>query len=249
MSDLARFFLQTGQLDSGRVRIYGDDAHHITRVLRLRVNDKIECVNQDGKVYQVRLAKLGSEVIGVVEGVLHSDPESPLVVTLYQGLAKGDKMDLVIQKAVELGAAEIIPFTSSYTVVKLEDKRAKARHQRWQRIALEAAKQSGRTRVPEVSELHSFPEVVNSVQGRQNEGELAVLAYEAEKTQGIKALQKQPARVSVIVGPEGGFAPEEVESLKFAGAKTVTLGPRILRTETAGLVLLSIIGYRWGDLG
>lgn len=229
--------------------ISGDDAHHITRVLRLNVDDRIECVDPEGCVYLVRIKKTGPEVVGAVDERLPVHQESPLVITLWQGLAKGDKMDLVIQKAVELGAAEIVPFTSRYTVVKLEEKKAKTRRERWQRIALEAAKQCGRTRVPEVSRLHSFAELAANVQQRQSEGELVVLAYEAERDQGLKDLQGKPARVSVIVGPEGGFSPEEAETLQSAGAQAVTLGPRILRTETAGLVLLSIIGYKWGDLG
>lgn len=247
--NLARFFLQPEQIHGDQVAISGDDAHHITRVLRLRVGDEIECVDPSEKVHRVIIRELGPRVLGVVQGTVASSQESPLTLTLFQGLAKGDKMDLVIQKAVELGVDEVVPFSSRYTVVKLEEKQAKSRHARWQRIALEAAKQSGRTCIPFIGELHSFSELVATVKKRSGHGDLVLLAYEAEKRTGIRDVEGKPSVVSVIVGPEGGFAPDEVETLKSAGVEVVTLGPRILRTETAGLVLLSIMGYKWGDLG
>lgn len=248
MIDLARFFLQQGQIQGGRVVITGDDAHHLTRVLRLRSGDEIEGVDEGGQVYRIRLESIGNEVLGLVEETLDYQQESPVEITLFQGLAKGDKMDFVIQKAVELGVREVVPFTSRFTVVKLEEKKAKSRQARWERIAHEAAKQSGRTRLPVIGDLHDFAQLRATVKERSAQDELVILAYEGEKQQGIGKLEKQTSEVSVIVGPEGGFAPDEVEALASAGARVCTLGPRILRTETAGLVLLSIIGYKWGDL-
>lgn len=247
MIDLARFFLQPGQLQGDQVVISRDDVHHITRVLRLGVGDKIECV-LDGQVHVVRIQELGSSVLGIVEETVERSQESPLKLTLFQGLAKGDRMDLVIQKAVELGATEIVPFSSRYAVVKLEAKQAKKRHERWERIALEAAKQCGRTRLPVVHELYTFGDVVASVEERHQTGELVVLAYEGERQTSLGDLKEEPQGAAAIVGPEGGFTPEEVKQLSLAGAKVCTLGPRILRTETAGLVLLSMLGYKWGDL-
>lgn len=241
--------MQPGQLQGEQVVVTDDDAHHITRVLRLGVDDEIECVDPMGQVHLVRITDVGKRVLGTVVGVLECAQESPLALTLFQGLAKGDKMDLVIQKAVELGVRDIIPFSSRYTVVKLDEKQMANRQTRWRRIAVEAAKQSGRTRIPVVHELYSFSDVVGSIAAGQGEGNLAILAYEAEQHMGISDVEAQPPAVSVIVGPEGGFAPEEVEALAQAGAKVCSLGPRILRTETAGLVLLSIVGYKWGDLG
>ncbi len=246
---LARFFLQPEQIHGDQVTISGNDAHHITRVLRLRVNDAIECVDCSGFVHRVIIAELEPRVLGTIQETVATSQESPLTLTLFQGLAKGDKMDFVIQKAVELGVDEIVPFSSRYTIVKLEEKQAKNRQSRWQRIALEAAKQSGRTRIPVVYELNSFAELVASVKKRHAQGDLVILAYEAEKQMRFGDLKGQPSIVSAIVGPEGGFASDEVETLTSAGARAVTLGPRILRTETAGLVLLSIMGYKWGDLG
>lgn len=247
--DLARFFLEPGRLHQGRVVITGDDAHHITKVLRLRVGDMIECVDSSGQVHLAKIQSLGGSVQGTLEETVESSQESPLSLTLFQGLAKGDKMDLVVQKAVELGAGEIVPFSSRYTVVKLEKKQAQSRQARWQRIALEAAKQSGRTRIPRVGELHTFKELVARIEKDHARGDLVVLAYEGEKRMGLKDLETSGKTVSAVIGPEGGFAPEEVEELKLAGAEVCKLGPRILRTETAGLVLLSLLGYKWGDLG
>jgi 16S rRNA (uracil1498-N3)-methyltransferase len=181
--------------------------------------------------------------------MVESSQESPLAITLFQGLAKGDKMDLVIQKAVELGAIEVVPFTSRFTVVRLEEKQARTRQTRWERIALEAAKQSGRTRIPIIGPLHTFSGLSEAVKARCALGDLVILAYEGATKMGIGSLDDPKQGVAVIVGPEGGFAPDEVEALALAGAKVCTLGPRILRTETAGLALLSMIGYKWGDLG
>ncbi|NMB00221.1 MAG: 16S rRNA (uracil(1498)-N(3))-methyltransferase [Firmicutes bacterium] len=249
MSNLARFFVEADQIDQGKVVIYGDDAHHITRVLRLTHGTTIECVDPSGTVHRVSIEELGSKVVGVIQGTSTESQESPVYFTLFQGLAKGDKMDLVVQKAVELGASEIVPFSSRFSVVKLDPKQAENRKKRWERIALEAAKQCGRTRLATVSDLHSFKELVAEVQKRHSEGNLVLLAYEGEKQVSLGDLTGNPKAVSAIVGPEGGFAPDEVEELTRAGAQVCTLGPRILRTETAGLVMLSVLGYKWGDLG
>ncbi len=250
VSNLARFFVQANQIKNGTVVIVGDDAHHITRVLRLQPGSLVECVDQDEQVHQVELQELGTVVVGSVQQTLGLSQESPLHLTLFQGLAKGDKMDLVIQKAVELGVHEIIPFTSRYTVVKLTEKQATTRHERWERIAHEAAKQCGRTRLPVIHQLHSFAQVLTSIQTRRSGGELVLLAYEGEKHQGLKQVDAHhPTAVSVLIGPEGGFSSEEVADLAQVGAHTCSLGPRILRTETAGLVALSLLGYKWGDLG
>lgn len=249
MIDLARFFVSEDQLRLGVVEISGDDAHHIAKVLRLQAGDVVECVDPQGLVHVVRLEKVGTVVQGQVEETREGLQESPLHLVLFQGLPKGDKMDYVVQKAVELGAAEIVPFTSRYTVVKLGAKQEENRKKRWERIALEAAKQCGRTRLPQVGEVYSFAELVARVGETVSEDHVVLAAYEAERSAGIAQISGTPHAVSVIVGPEGGFAPEEMAQLQQAGASVITLGPRILRTETAGLVALSILGYRWGDLG
>jgi len=246
---LTRFFIEQDQLREGRVTITGSDAHHITRVLRMEPGELIECVDADGFLHLVRLEEVGQEVKGLVEETRKGLQESPLHLVLFQGLAKGEKMDYVVQKAVELGAAEVVPFSSRYTVVQLGAKQAENRLRRWERIALEAAKQCGRTRLPKVAPVHTFAQVVERIRASASAEHLVLAAYEAEREQGIAQIQAQPKAVSAVVGPEGGFTPEEIQQLQEAGAQICTLGPRILRTETAGLVMLSILGYRWGDLG
>lgn len=247
--ELVRFFIEHEQLRNGEVTITGSDAHHITRVLRLGPGEIIECVDPEGLLHLVRIEEAGAAVRGKVEETRKGLQESPLHLVLFQGLTKGEKMDLVVQKAVELGAAAIVPFTSRYTVVQLGDKQAEKRVERWERIAREAAKQCGRTRLPRVERVHSFAEVVDRVRAAADREHLVLAAYEAERERRISEIQAAPKAISAIVGPEGGFTPQEIAQLEEAGAVICTLGPRILRTETAGLVLLSILGYRWGDLG
>lgn len=247
---MPRFFLTDENIMGTRVRITGDDAHHIVRVLRLKAGDHIEVAFGTGEIGVVELTSLRKDAVeGKVVQRFRSYQEPPLRLRLFQGLAKGDKMDFVIQKAVELGVKEIVPFTSQYTVVKLEAEAQARRQKRWQRIAEEAAKQCLRTELPLVRPLISFHEVLAELKERPQD-ELVLLPYEHEEKQGIKRLPPEEwGAVSVIIGPEGGFHPHEVEAARAVGASVVSLGPRILRTETAGLVALSLVGYRWGDLG
>jgi 16S rRNA (uracil1498-N3)-methyltransferase len=249
VTELARFFLGPGQPRGNDCEIWGDDAHHITRVLRLRPGDEIECIDTEGLLHKVEITETGDPVRGLVRETESAHYEPPLSITLFQGLAKGDKMDWVVQKAVELGAAEVVPFSSRFTVVKLADKQRETRRQRWERIAVEAAKQCGRTRLPQVSPVLGWQELVSEVKRRIGEGELVLLAYEGEEKRTLSRITAEPSAVSIVIGPEGGFAPDEAELLAEAGVEPISLGPRILRTETAGVVALSLIGYRWGDLG
>ncbi len=248
MNELTRFFLQPSQPRQGQVRIEGTDAHHITRVLRLRPGHEIECIAENGQVYLVEINETGETVSGTVKEKRTASSESPLSLSLFQGLAKGDRMDWAVQKAVELGVGEIIPFTSRYTVVRLNAKQQDTRRQRWERIALEAAKQCGRTALPKVRPILNWEQVLEEVSKRVGRRELALLAYEGEVNMGLGDITVAPQAVSVLIGPEGGFAAPEAAALVEAGAERITLGPRTLRTETAGLVALSLIGYRWGDL-
>lgn len=247
---MARFFVNESDITGQLVKISGPDAHHISRVLRLKPDDYIEVVLGSGKIGKVKLIAFADDLVeGQIVQSYQADQESPINLRLYQGLAKGDKMDLVVQKAVELGVTEIIPFSSRFTVVKLDGAAAEKRRQRWQRIAEEAAKQCRRTQIPNVSPVMGFQEVLDQLSVRDEE-HLVLLPYENEERQGIKDLEVGScSTVSVIIGPEGGFHVQEVEGAQQIGAKIITLGPRILRTETAGLVALSLVGYRWGDLG
>jgi 16S rRNA (uracil1498-N3)-methyltransferase len=245
-----RFFLTDNNVSGTLVRISGDDAHHVARVLRLRPGDHIEVAFGSGEIGIVELRTVCRDAVeGQIVQRFRSYQEPPLLLRLYQGLGKGDKMDFVIQKAVELGVKEVIPFVSQYTVVKLDSAAASKRVQRWQRIAQEAAKQCLRAELPVVMPIVSFDRVLEELKAKTQD-ELVLLPYEHEERLGIKSVPVQHCRgVSIVIGPEGGFHPDEVEAARRLGAWVVSLGPRILRTETAGLVALSLVGYRWGDLG
>lgn len=248
---MARFFLEKKQQQAQRIEIAGEDAHHISAVLRLQEGDSIECVGKEGQVHLVEITDMATGIVfGEIKKTFTTDEESPLYLSLFQGLAKGNKMDFVVQKAVELGVSEIVPFTSRYTVVRLKDNQVQTRLRRWRRIAAEAAKQCGRTSLPKVKRIHSFADVLDEVKKRGMKEEVVLLPYEGERQLGLKEItNSRPKAVTVIIGPEGGFHGEEVEQLSELEARIISLGPRILRTETAGLVALSLIGYKWGDLG
>ncbi|HBK85786.1 MAG TPA: 16S rRNA (uracil(1498)-N(3))-methyltransferase [Firmicutes bacterium] len=243
---MARFFLDVGELpESGRVAIRGDDAAHIAKVLRLQVGAAIEVVLA-GQAYSAQLVDVTPSLVWaeVGEPILRQS-ESCLPIYLYQGLPKGDKLDLVVQKATELGVSSVTPVLSERVVVKLKPDAVAKKVQRWQRIALEAAKQSRRSEIPSVEEpvpLQELPQVP--------EQHLALVAWEADSTALRPLLQAGDYRaVHVLVGPEGGLTQAEVDYLRGRGWQSVSLGPRILRTETAPLALLAVIQYELGDLG
>ncbi len=249
-----RFFVDKSPGDENIVKITGDDAKHLDKVLRLKTGDLIEAVTEgreylaeiitmDGKTHEVRLLEL-----------MNSKRESPVRITLYQGLPKGSKMELIIQKAVELGVHRIVPVMNERSVVQLKTQKDQQKKQeRWQKIAYEAAKQSKRLIIPEVLLPMEFNE---SMENLPEAFQLA--AYEEERTTGLKNLpfinrikeqQSTSPSIGLWVGPEGGFSEKEIAEIKEKNGHTVTLGPRILRTETAGLALIAMVQYECGDLG
>ncbi len=243
---MARFFLELRDLPADRrITITGDDASHISRVLRLKPGAEIEVVVAE-QAYRARLTTVASDCVEAHVGeVLNVSSESGLKLHLFQGLPKGDKLELVIQKATELGVSSITPVITERVVVKLKADVMAKRLTRWQRIALEAAKQSRRQAVPAINPpvpLLQLPMVPA--------GHLALVAWEEERA-GLRPLLqgKGYQEISVFVGPEGGLAGDEVSFLLRQGWQSVGLGPRILRTETAPLALLAIIQYELGDLG
>jgi 16S rRNA (uracil1498-N3)-methyltransferase len=243
---MARFFLDQKGLPSDRnITISDDDAAHIARVLRLRPGEKIEVVVA-GQVYAAQLTEVTADFVQArVEEALGSSGESNLQLHLFQGLPKGDKLELVIQKATELGVSSITPVITERVVVKLKPDAVAKKLTRWQKIALEAAKQSRRLVVPQVNPpvlLQDMPPVPAH--------QLALVAWEEERA-GLRPLLQGKAgqEIGVFIGPEGGLASGEVDFLVSQGWQRVGLGPRILRTETAPLALLAIIQYELGDLG
>ena len=221
------------------------DVNHIRHVLRLKEGDKITVsTGLEDREYLcsiVRMTKEGIET--VVEDVYGSNRELPLEITLYQGIPKSDKMEWIIQKAVELGAVRIVPLACRRSVVKLSGTKAEKKVARWNAIARSAAKQSKRSRIPRVEPVMSFDQALGDA---ANLDTLLIPYEEAagmeEARQSVEDL-KGKRSLGIFIGPEGGFEPWEVEAAEEAGARVMTLGHRILRTETAGMMLLSVIGF------
>ncbi|GAB7386309.1 16S rRNA (uracil(1498)-N(3))-methyltransferase [Bacillaceae bacterium] len=240
---MQRYFVSPEQMDDKLVFITGEDVHHITRVMRLTVGDRFVCCDGRGRVCLVKLSKLEKGcVTAEIEEELNEERELPVRVTLAQSLPKGDKMDWVIQKGTELGAARFIPFCSERTIVQLNEKKEAKRAERWQKIAKEAAEQARRSRIPEIDRVRSWPELLREAANH----ELMLIAYEDEETTSLRdvfAEHKEIRSLLVLVGPEGGFSAAEVREAREAGFFPVSLGRRILRTETAGLYVLSCVSF------
>ncbi|MDD4238192.1 MAG: 16S rRNA (uracil(1498)-N(3))-methyltransferase [Desulfotomaculaceae bacterium] len=246
---MPRFFVSPEQIKSGRVTITGPDVLHIVKVLRLGTGDNLTVLDGRGKVYEAVVEQTGREAV-ICAVISESDAgDAPAVrITLVQGLPKGDKMDLIVQKATELGVWRLIPLVCERSVVKLIGDKPQRRLERWQRIALEAAKQCRRPDIPEVLPPFEWEEVLTGMP----DGTVALIPWEEENLEPLKkALRESEPKgdVYVFIGPEGGFASAEVELARSHGIRPVTLGPRILRTETAGLAVLAMILYQFGDLG
>lgn len=225
--------------------IEGPDVNHIKNVLRMHVGEELSVSNgTDGKEYRYGIEEIGEDAVYCrLRFVKEDNVELPVKVTLYQGLPKADKMELIIQKCVELGVAEVVPVAMARCVVKLDAGKGGKKAARWQQIATSAAEQSKRAIVPTVREPISFKEAVREAEQK----DVLLFPYElADQEIGTRALfesLKPGSSVAVFIGPEGGFAPEEVELAKAAGARVISLGKRILRTETAGFTVMAFIMY------
>ena len=241
---MRRFFADTS---SDNVIISGTDAHHITDVLRLKEGEKIICCGGDGfDCITVLTSVSNDKVCGEITDRTPSTAEPPVKVRLFQGMPKGDKFEYIIQKTVELGISEIVPVETKRSIVKISPAKAKAKTERWNKIAESAAKQSGRGLIPVVTEPMNFKKVTQLF----NDCDLPIVAYELESKTSLKEvlLKNTFAKtVNIFIGPEGGIDDSEIDALKKSGALSVTLGPRILRTETAPLAVLSNIIYQLED--
>ena len=246
---MPRFFVSPEQIKAGRVTITGPDVVHIVKVLRLGTGATLTVLDGRGKVYEAVVEQVGrEEVICAVIAESQAKGTPPIRITLVQGLPKGDKMDLIVQKATELGVWRLIPLACDRSVVKLVGDKPQRRSERWQRIAREAAKQCRRPDVPEVLPPVGWEDVLAGMP----DGVAALIPWEEENLESLKKVlgESGPMEdVYVFIGPEGGFTTAEVELARSRGIRPVTLGPRILRTETAGLAVLAIILYQFGDLG
>jgi 16S rRNA (uracil1498-N3)-methyltransferase len=244
-----KFFVTPGSISNGKAVIEGDDVKHIYKVLRLEADDEVIINNSEGKEYLGRILDVNkSSVIVEIVEAMDINNESNLKVDLYQGLPKSAKMDYIVQKGTEIGISKIIPIITERVIVKSEIGEFK-KTDRWRRIALEACKQSKRTLIPEINQPLEFQPLLTLL----TDYDIVVVPYENQEGFGIrkmcKNLHKEVKSAAVVIGPEGGFEEEEIKRLEELGAYIVTLGPRILRTETAGIVAAAILQYELGDMG
>ena len=250
---MPRFFVKNEQIENTEISIIGEDIKHIKNVLRKQIGDIIEICNQEtGETYKCQISEIREEKIinNIIEEI--SSEENKIKVDIYQGLPKADKMELIIQKSVELGVNSIIPVEMKRCVVKLDAKSESKKIERWQKIAESAAKQSGRTTIPEIGKITKVEEIAQMI----DKYDLVIVCYENEKEITLKSqllqlkeqvLNKQEIKIAIVIGPEGGLEEKDVELLNQNGAKIVTLGNRILRTETVALNVLSIIMYEFDN--
>ena len=237
------FFVNKNDIGENEIFIVGDDARHIARSLRMAVGDEITVSDGDGEEYKCRLSRIRDDEC-TAEILSHSAAlgEPPVKISLYMAYPKSDKLELIIQKAVELGAYEIIPFESSRCIKRPKAEKIEKQTARLSRIAEEAAKQCGRGILPIVREPVHFPEMLKLAA----EAECGLFCYEGSGTASLKSTLNENSLArsfSVIVGSEGGFSPDEAEAARAAGLKSVNLGPRILRCETAPIYALSALSY------
>jgi len=247
---MSNFFINNNQIKENKIIISGQDVNHIKKVLRKKVGDIITISNGKNKEYKCEINKIMDEYIEtcILEEIVINQKDN-VIIDLYQGLPKGDKMELIIQKTTELGINKIIPVITKRVVVKLDDNSKIKKVQRWQRIAEEAAKQCKRIDIPKIDNVTYIKDLVENLE----EYDIVLLAYEDEKHEKIRELItniKQVSRkIAIIIGPEGGFEKEEIDYLlKNKKVKSISLGDRILRTETAGLVVTAILKYEFGEI-
>lgn len=245
---MSKFFVKENQINNDKIHILGEDVNHIANVLRMKKEDEVQICNQEtGENYITKIISFSKDEIKceIVKKIIET-VESNVDITLFQGIPKFDKMELIIQKNTEVGVKKIVPVLMERTVVKLDEKTANKKIERWQKIAEVAAKQSMRDIIPEIENIIKLQDIT-----KQDYDEVLV-AYENEEKnmlkQELKKLQgKDRYKIAIVIGPEGGISEKEIEILKNMGASFVSLGKRILRTETAGIVMSGNIMYELED--
>jgi len=246
-----KFFVKQNQIENDKITINNNDVNHIKNVLRLSEGEKIEISNSDnGESYICKILNFENDVVNCeIEDTLEANIEPNIYIHIMQGLPKSDKMELIIQKCTELGVKEFTPVSLNRCIVKLNGKDEVKKIERWQKISEVAAKQSKRSIIPKINEVIKLNKVIELIK----EYDIILVAYEEEKNNTVKReLQKleksEELKIGVLIGPEGGIEKEEIDMLKQAGTKIVTLGNRILRTETAPIVMASIIMYELNEM-
>lgn len=250
---MSKFFVKENQIKNNIVKIIGQDVNHIKNVLRLNLEDQIKICNEDtSENYNCSIKQIEKdEIICEIKEKVASQVESNVEITIFQGLPKADKMELIIQKSTELGASKFVPVALNRCIVKLSGKDAQKKIERWQKISEVAAKQCGRDLIPKIENIENIEEVKNQIP----DFDLFFVAYEQEKNVYLKQVlqevdkNKEKIKIAFLIGPEGGLEEKEVEQMKNAGAKVISLGNRILRTETVALSVTSIIMYELENFG
>lgn len=248
---MPKFFVKDNQVEDNKITILGDDVNHIANVLRMKVGDEIQICNTDTtENYNVELNEFSKDsIVCKVLETIASEAESNINLKIFQGIPKSDKMELIIQKSTELGVKAIVPVEMERCISKINGKDEKKKIERWQKISEVAAKQSGRDIIPKIEQVIKIKEISEHV----SEYDMIIVPY--EKAEGysfkdaieeLKIKDNKNLNIGIVIGPEGGYEPSEVELLQNAGAKVVTLGKRILRTETVALAMASVIMYELG---
>ncbi|MEW9123003.1 MAG: 16S rRNA (uracil(1498)-N(3))-methyltransferase [Thermotaleaceae bacterium] len=248
-----RFFVDRKNILGEKQRILVDDIEsikHISKVLRLKEGDSVEICDGESRLYLGEIVQISKrEIEFKILDSFTAEGEPTIEVTLFQGIPKGAKMEMIVQKCTELGIHRIVPLASDRSVVQLKDRKEEMKKvERWQKIAEEAAKQSKRIRIPQVE----YPITLNQMTAGIENMDLLIIPYEKEKECSLKTVlreYKEAKKIGVLIGPEGGFEESEIQFAKNLGIIPITLGKRILRTETAGLTVVSILMYELGDLG
>ena len=244
------FFVKNSHLHSGIAKVVGDDFHHIKNVLRIKIDEEVYICDEDENKFIAKLAEIRDDmavfdILGKVERV----SELPVNITLYQGMPKSDKLEQIIKESTQLGVFEIIPVNMEHSVVKLDNTSIDKKLERWQKIALEASKQSGRQKIPSISRVINFENIIENI----GKYDIVLLLYELENSFTLKdAISKAKSsidsikNIAIIIGPEGGLSREEVNKLSsYDNLYTCTLGGRILRTELAPIMVLSNLVYEF----
>lgn len=239
---ISRFYFPALPPHARQVELPPESAHHATRVLRLQAGDAIVLFDGTGGEYPATISQTGKRMMAELDPWRERECESPLHVTLAQGISSGDKMDFTLQKAVELGISAIQPIASERSVVKLNGERAEKRVRHWQQVVVSACEQSGRNRVPEVAPILSLNEWLGKP---ATSGVRLTLAPDAPAR--LRELPRPNAPITLLIGPEGGLSPGEIKAAASCGFTPVRLGPRVLRTETAALAALAAMQTLWGD--
>lgn len=245
---MPKFFVSQTQLKKDEIDITGTDFNHIKNVLRLKIGNEIEiCLKEINITYVCVISKFSEkEVVCKIKEKLLYTTEPKTYIHLFQGLPKADKMEYIIEKGTEIGISEITPVYMNRCISRLDEKKEKSKNERWNKIAEVASKQSGRDYIPIINKLIN----INNIFEKLKDYDIVILAYEKEKKVNLKSILKSyktVKKIAIIVGPEGGLEECEVNNLKEIGAKVITLGNRILRTETASLVIASNIIYELED--